>query len=184
MKMEQMMIQPKVDEKATRQAVKESFKTYHEHKKSLQAAESYAANSGAGWKFLRGVSGQPSESGTAFYPTNDADAIRGSSKRLPAAQELTKVVDRLQQYQERLDAMRSFCDRMERVVENLPVEEREIMLRTLMVDRKKRKKDALIWPELSMGKTEYYEHKEKAMLRIAFALQIEVYEDAGEALVA
>jgi ArpU family phage transcriptional regulator len=184
MMMQLDLMLPKLDERATRQAVKEAFKIYHEYRKSLQVAESYTTNGGIGWKFLSGISGRPQDSKTAFYPLNDADAIRGSSKRLPAAQELTKVVERLQQYQERLDAMRDFCELMERVVENLPEEEREIMKRTLLVERKKRQKDELIWPELSMGKTEYYKHKEKAMLRIAFALRIEVYEDAGEVLVA
>jgi ArpU family phage transcriptional regulator len=39
--------------------------------------------------------------------------------------------------------------------------------------------DLLIWTELGLGKTKYYAIKGEAMLRLAFALKIEVYKKGG-----
>ncbi|KEO80846.1 hypothetical protein [Tumebacillus flagellatus] len=164
---------PKVDEKATRARVKKMFDSYHEDKSTLETMERVNPL----W-LTHGIVSGPSEKQVAMYPTFDADMIRGGQVR-NAEQELTELSELMDARAAHIDKMQNFCKSVERAVESLPHFEREIMERTLMVNKHARKKDFYIWPELAMTKDAYYKHKEKAMLRIAFALRIEVYERAG-----
>jgi ArpU family phage transcriptional regulator len=173
---------PQVDEKATRTAAKKAFVTYHQYKATLETL--YQAHGIL--KHFRGSA--PTAGKTMRYVENDADAIHGSSKRLPAIKQFENAMadiqrqrEQLEKRREQIEAMESFITLLDNAVAGLPEYERQIMDKTFMVDKWSRKKDKDLLDELPFGRTEYYEHKEKAMLRIAFALCIEVYEQVESA---
>lgn len=162
---------PRVDERATRAAVKKAFEQYHDYRKTLDC-------SAAPLHLVKGIKG-PSANTTVARPDTDADLIRSSHHRTAYA-DMVEVAERLQQHQARTIAMMEYVEAVEQAVANLPEYEQAVMKATMMVDKRKRRKDTVIWPELGLCKNDYYECKEKAVLRIAFALRIEVYESKGD----
>ena len=67
-----------------------------------------------------------------------------------------------------------FMSKIHKAVNTLKNDERFIILKKYMCHDIGYDLD--IWTELGIGKTKYYEVKDKAILRLAFALKIEVYK--------
>lgn len=63
-----------------------------------------------------------------------------------------------------------------RAVSTLKYEERQIVVRRYL--QAEPNFDIEIWTDLNIGKTKYYKKKWHALLRLAFALKIEVYQKA------
>ncbi len=70
-----------------------------------------------------------------------------------------------------------FMNWIHRAVNSLKPDERFIIIKSFMQEHVGYDPD--IWLELGIGKTRYYEIKGKAILRLAFNLQIEVYKKNG-----
>jgi len=71
-----------------------------------------------------------------------------------------------------------FVNKVHAAVNSLKPDERFIIIKCFMQQHAGYDPD--IYLELGMGKTRYYEIKGEAMLRLAFALQIEVYKKKSE----
>lgn len=72
------------------------------------------------------------------------------------------------------DARNTYMNRIHRAVATLKPEERQIIIKRYLSEDMVY--DVDIWTELGYGKTNYYKKKWQAMLRLAFALKIEVYQ--------
>lgn len=68
----------------------------------------------------------------------------------------------------------AYTKKIHDAVATLKHEERQIIIKRYLVEDVYY--DVDIWTELNMGKTNYYKKKWQAMLRLAFALKIEVYQ--------
>lgn len=68
--------------------------------------------------------------------------------------------------------------KMHDAVNSLKVFEKQIMVKKYLL-HDQHGYDSEIWTELGLGKTKYYAIKGQAMLRLAFALKVEVYKKGG-----
>lgn len=142
---EQIAFLPDVDKKKTKKAVEAAFKAYRMYK---TMPISY---------------GGPSENLTAAVVSCDADMIRGQNRDISAANTINT-------YLERVQTVKS----IEEVVANLPVTEQTILKDTMMKADDMCDSDTWVMDKLGLGKTKYYDVKWRAILRVAFALRIEV----------
>jgi len=81
---------------------------------------------------------------------------------------------------ERLEFMStrdSFMTVVQDAVNTLKVQERQIIIQKYF--EQDLGYDVEIWSSLGIGKTKYYKLKWEAMLRLAFALKLEVYQKRG-----
>jgi len=79
------------------------------------------------------------------------------------------AIERVEFELERTNYMKSIMD----ALSTLKPEERTIMIERYL--KEEVSYDIDIWTELNIGKTKYYKLKYQAMLRMAFALKVEVY---------
>lgn len=71
-------------------------------------------------------------------------------------------------------ARNTYMNQIHQAVATLKPEERQIIIKRYLLEDMYY--DVDIWTELGFGKTNYYKKKWQAMLRLAFALKIEVYQ--------
>ena len=80
------------------------------------------------------------------------------------------AIERVMYEKERNEYMKMIHE----AVETLKEEEQKIIIECYLLEETL--PDVDIWTDLHMGKTKFYKTKQKALLRLAFALKIEVYE--------
>lgn len=80
------------------------------------------------------------------------------------------AIERVMYEQER----NNFMDQIHSAVETLKEDEKKILIECYLLEDTL--PDVEIWTDLHMGKTKFYKSKQKALLRLAFALKAEVYE--------
>lgn len=83
------------------------------------------------------------------------------------------AIERVMYEQER----NNFMNQIHAAVETLKAEEKKILIECYLIEDTL--PDVEIWTDLHMGKTKFYKCKQKALLRLAFALKAEVYEGRG-----
>ena len=84
------------------------------------------------------------------------------------------AIERLEFERER----NAFLEEVQTAVNTLKEHEREIIYRKYM--EQEAAYDMDIWTDLGLGRTKFYKVQGEAMLRLAFALKIEVYRNHGE----
>lgn len=75
------------------------------------------------------------------------------------------------------NARDAYTKKIHNAVATLKKEERQIIIKRYLLEDMYY--DVDIWVELGMGKTNYYKKKWQAMLRLAFALKLEVYQKSA-----
>lgn len=102
----------------------------------------------------------------SLIPSSNTNAFYSSTE--------DAVLERIEFEQNRADCLTKIHD----AVNSLKDIEKMIMVKKYLL-HDQHGYDLFIWTELGLGKTKYYAIKGEAMLRLAFALKIEVYKKGG-----
>ncbi|KMY49550.1 ArpU family phage packaging/lysis transcriptional regulator [Peribacillus loiseleuriae] len=101
----------------------------------------------------------------SLVPPSNTNAFHSSTE--------DAAIERIQYIEER----DSYLENIHGAVNTLKDIEREIIIKKYL--QHDASYDPLIWAELGVGRSKFYVIKSEAMLRLAFALKIEVYKNKG-----